>query len=73
MGLLRGDTFDAAGSVAREEFCTAYSKDEGVIRSLYPTDRARREFFFDTWGTGSMSGGDDEGTPPDDGVDEGGD
>lgn len=46
-------------TMAREDFCTAYSKDAGLIRSIYPKDTARREFFFDTFGSTPSASGDD--------------
>jgi hypothetical protein len=34
---------------AREDFVAAYSKDAGLLRALFPTDRQRQELFFDQW------------------------
>lgn len=32
---------------AREDFCSIYDKDIGLIRSLFPRDRSTQEFFFE--------------------------
>lgn len=45
----------AADMAAREQFIAAYSKDAGLLRSLYPSDRARQELFFDRWDAGRSS------------------
>jgi hypothetical protein len=47
----------AAEMMAREDFCTGYSKEAGLIRSIYPSDRRMQDFFFDTF---KKSRGDDE-------------
>jgi hypothetical protein len=47
-----------AAMIAREDFCTGYSKEIGLIRSIYPNDRTMQEFFFDTFrksGGGSIA------------------
>ena len=46
--------------MCREDFCTAYSKEMGLIRALYPDDRTMQEFFFDTFKKSSKDDEDDE-------------
>jgi hypothetical protein len=38
-----------ADMLAREDFCAAYSREAGLIRSIFPRDAERRELFFDSW------------------------
>jgi hypothetical protein len=54
-----------AEMIAREDFCTGYSKEIGLIRSIYPNDRTMQEFFFDTFRKSGGSVEDDgEEAPP---------
>jgi hypothetical protein len=51
----------AAEGLAREDFCSAYVRQAGLIKSIFPDDRQLQELFFDTFRKSPSTASEDEG------------
>jgi hypothetical protein len=58
-GVLAGTK--AAESLAREDFCSAYARQAGLVKSIFPDDRQVQELFFDTFRKSASDPDEDEG------------
>jgi len=54
-------TARTAEMICRADFCTAYSREMGLIRSIFPDDRKMQELFFDIFKHSAKEEAEEEG------------